>query len=45
MGNRMFNWLMCSLFILRSLGSGEPMFAVAAGLFAIAASVKDASEA
>ena len=41
----MFNWLMISLFMLKLFVSGEPMYAVAAGLCAIAASVKDASEA
>lgn len=39
-----FNWLMCSYFILMSIGSGEPMYAVAAGLFGIAAAVKHAAE-
>ena len=41
----MFNWLMISLFMIKFYVSGEPMFAVAAGLFGIAAAIKDAAEA
>ena len=40
----MFNWLMIILFMLRLVISGEPMYAVAVGLFGIAAAIKDAAE-
>lgn len=40
----MFNWLMILLFMLRLFVSGEPMYAVAVGLFGIAAAIKDAAE-
>lgn len=40
----MFNWIMISFFMLRLAISGEPMYAVAVGLFGIAAAIKDAAE-